>query len=412
MEEIRDKILSKIESYRDEMIELQRRLTAIPAMSPDYKDGKGEMEKALFFLDYLQKNGFVEIERYDAPDERVPEKVRANFVVRMKGKSSERKFCVMAHLDVVPPGNLKSWKGDPWILRIEGDSLIGRGTEDNHQGLISGLFAMKAFKDLNMQPEYDACLIVVSDEETGSKFGIDYVLKNSNLFGKEDLIVVPDAGIEDGSMIEVAEKSIVWIEIETTGKECHASTPALGINAHRASAELIVELDDLHKKYSKKDPVYDPPESTFEPTRKMTNVSNINTIPGTDVIFYDCRILPDYDVDDVIKFIRDKADKIEKKFNVKIQMKFPQLSKAAPPTPVKAPIVKMLTAAIKRIYNVEAKPMGIGGGTVAAFFRRHGYNAAVWSKILDIAHQPEESCSISNMVNDTKVFADVMLQKF
>jgi succinyl-diaminopimelate desuccinylase len=71
----------------------------------------------------------------------------------------------------------------------------------------------------------------------------------------------------------------------------------------------------------------------------------------------------------------------------------------------------MLTAAIKRVYGVEAKPMGIGGGTVAAFFRRYGYNAAVWSRILDTAHQPEESCSISNMINDTKVFADVMLQK-
>lgn len=411
MEEIRNKILSKIESYRDDMIELQRGLTAIQAMSPDYKDGKGEMEKALFFLDYLKRNGFTDIERYDAPDDRVPEKVRPNFIVQMKGKSSERKFCVMAHLDVVPPGNLKNWKGDPWTMRVDGDSLIGRGTEDNHQGLVSGLFAMKAFKDLGIEPEYDACLIVVSDEETGSKYGIDHVLKNSNFFGKDDLIIVPDAGVEDGSMIEVAEKSILWMEIETTGKECHASTPALGINAHRASAELIVELDDLHRKYSKKDPVYDPPESTFEPTRKLQNVSNINTIPGSDVIFYDCRILPDYDVDEVIQYFRDKADKIEKKFKVKIQFKFPQISKAAPPTPVKAPIVKMLSAAIKRVYNVEAKPMGIGGGTVAAFFRRHGYNAAVWSRILDIAHQPEESCSISNMINDTKVFADVMIQK-
>jgi succinyl-diaminopimelate desuccinylase len=411
MEEIRNKIFTQIESYRENMIDIQRQLTAIPAMSPDYKEGKGEMEKAKFLIEYLGKNGFGEIERYDAPDERVPEKARANFIVRLKGKSSARRFWVMAHLDVVPPGNLKGWKGDPWTLRIEGDSLIGRGTEDNHQGLVSGLFALKAFKDLGIEPECDACLIIVSDEETGSKYGIDHVLKNTDLFGKDDLIVVPDAGEASGAMIEVAEKSIVWMEIETTGKECHASTPALGINAHRASAELIVELDDLHKKYSKKDPVYDPPESTFEPTKKLANVGSINTIPGSDTIYYDCRILPDYDVDEVIAFFRDKMDKIEKKFGVKIKTKFPQISKAAPPTPVKAPIVKMLTAAIKRVYDVEAKPMGIGGGTVAAFFRRYGYNAAVWSRIVDTAHQPEESCSISNMVNDTKVFADVMLQK-
>lgn len=411
MEEIRNKIFAKIESYRDEMIEVQKQLTAIPAMSPDYKEGKGEMAKALWVINYLQENGFTEIERFDAPDERVPEKVRPNFIVRFKGKSSARRFWVMAHLDVVPPGSLKSWKSDPWIMRIEGDSLIGRGTEDNQQGLVSGLFALKAFKDLGIEQEFDAGLIIVSDEETGSKYGIDYVLKNSDLFGKDDLIVVPDAGEADGAMIEVAEKSIVWIEIETAGKECHASTPALGINAHRASAELIVELDELHKKYPARNPVYDPPESTFEPTKKLANVGSINTLPGTDTIYYDCRILPEYDVDEVLAFFREKADKVEKKFGVKIQMKYPQLSKAAPPTPVDAPIVRMLTSAIKRVYNVDGRPMGIGGGTVAAFFRRYGYNAAVWSRIVDTAHQPNESCSISNMINDTKVFADVMMQK-
>jgi succinyl-diaminopimelate desuccinylase len=172
-----------------------------------------------------------------------------------------------------------------------------------------------------------------------------------------------------------------------------------------------VELESLYKKFPERDEMYDTPESTFEPTKKLENVPSINVIPGEDVIFYDCRILPQYNTDDVIAYVRRKADDIEKKFGVEIEINFPQHVKAARPTPADAPIVQMLKKGIKDIYNAEAKPMGIGGGTVAAFFRRHGYNAAVWSTIDDTCHQPDESARISFMIADTKVFAHLMMQK-
>jgi succinyl-diaminopimelate desuccinylase len=56
--------------------------------------------------------------------------------------------------------------------------------------------------------------------------------------------------------------------------------------------------------------------------------------------------------------------------------------------------------------------VGVGAGTVAAVFRRHGYEAAVWSKINYKAHQPNECCRIDNMIGDAKVFAHLMLQTY
>jgi len=55
--------------------------------------------------------------------------------------------------------------------------------------------------------------------------------------------------------------------------------------------------------------------------------------------------------------------------------------------------------------------MGIGGGTVAAFFRKAGIPAAVWSTMDDTAHSPDEYCLVENMLNDAKVFAHVFLQE-
>ena len=121
--------------------------------------------------------------------------------------------------------------------------------------------------------------------------------------------------------------------------------------------------------------------------------------------------MPSYKVDQLLKEIRKICDEVEQEHQVKIDFETTQQEDAAPATPVDSPVVQNLTKAIKAVYQVDAVPMGIGGGTVAAVFRRNGFWAAVWSKIDDTCHQPNEYCVIDNMVNDAIVFAHVCLQK-
>ncbi|MEM1720031.1 MAG: M20/M25/M40 family metallo-hydrolase, partial [Desulfurococcaceae archaeon] len=59
---------------------------------------------------------------------------------------------------------------------------------------------------------------------------------------------------------------------------------------------------------------------------------------------------------------------------------------------------------------LEPKVGGIGGGTVAAFFRRIGIPAAVWSTVDETAHSPNEYCIIGNLVADAKVMAYLMVK--
>jgi len=80
---------------------------------------------------------------------------------------------------------------------------------------------------------------------------------------------------------------------------------------------------------------------------------------------------------------------------------------APSPTPATAPVVAALKKAVMNVTGREAKPMGIGGGTVAAFFREAGLPAAVWSTCPDTAHQPNEYCLISQVITDAKVFAAI-----
>lgn len=405
------KVFEKIDSYEEQMIELQKGLTAIPALGPT-NDGEGEIKKAEFLKDWLEKEiGFDSIEEYDSPDDRVPSGKRPNIIAIMKGKRSDRKIWVMAHMDVVPPGDLDLWNTDPYEVKVADGKIYGRGVEDNQHGIVTPVFALKALKELGIQPEYDVGLALVADEETGSEHGIQFLLKEHDVFGKNDFIIVPDAGVSDGTMIEIAEKSIYWLKVHTVGKQCHASTPEQGINAHKAAAHLITRLERLYEIYNQRDEVFDPPISTFEPTKKEANVPNVNTIPGDDVFYVDMRILPEIKIDEVHATVEKLAKEVEEEFGVTIEFSSPQREEAAPATPADAPVVKALAKAIKDVYNVEAKPMGIGGGTVAAFFRREGFNAVVWSKIDELAHQPNEYTKIENMIGDTKVFAHLFLQE-
>ncbi len=405
-----ERIKKRIDSYRDDMIRLQMELTAIPALAPE-NGGDGEDQKASHLMTYLDRAGFNDVQVFHAPDERVSSGHRPNLIAMLPGSSDTRKVWVLTHLDVVPPGERRFWKEDPYKAYVEDGRIVGRGTEDNQQDIIASLFAAKAFIDEGLIPKHSLGLAFVADEETGSEKGLKYLLRTApTLFSPHDFIVVPDAGNEEGTMIEVAEKSMLWVRFKTTGKQCHASRPALGRNAFLAASHLVVKLSGLYHAFNASDPLYKPPISTFEPTRKDANVPNINTIPGEDIFYLDCRILPSYPISRVLSEMRRMADEIENTFKVTVEISVVQEVEAPPPTPADAPIVRALEKAVKDVYGVRAYPVGIGGGTVAAPFRKEGFQAAVWCRIGHMAHQPNEYCLIENMIGNAKVYAHLCLQ--
>ncbi len=404
-------VFDTLKSYREDIIRIQTDLTAIPALGPE-NGGDGEAKKSEHIKSLLEDIGYDNMQEINAPDDRVPAGYRPNLLVTIKGKSDQKTIWIMSHMDVVPPGDLSLWKTDPYKVVEKDGILYGRGVEDNHQGFVSSYLAVKALRERNITPEYDVGLAIVADEEMGSGYGIDYVLEHhKDAFRPQDLIVIPDAGNPDGTMIEVAEKSILWVKCETQGKQTHGSTPEKGINAHNAAAHFIVKMNELYKLYDKNDPLFDPPISTFEPTKKENNVPNINTIPGEDIVYFDCRILPDYTVEEVQKQMRRWADDIEKQFGVTMKFSYPQLMRAPAPTPPDAPVALALKRAVKDVMGRDAKTMGIGGGTVAAYFRQVDLPAVCWATIDDTAHEPNESCRIDNVINDACVFVHLFLQE-
>jgi succinyl-diaminopimelate desuccinylase len=410
-EELFNKICKRIEYYKKDMIRLQIDLTSIPAISPE-NGGDGEDKKARFLFSTLQNFGFKNIIQLNAPDKRVSSCIRPNLISKIPGRNESPTAWILTHMDIVPPGEFTFWHQDPFKACVKDGRIYGRGVEDNQQDMVASIFAVKAILDEGIIPEKSIGLVFVSDEETSSQHGLSFLISHKmNPFKKRDIIVVPDSGNEKGSLIEVAEKSMLWLRFKTIGKQSHGSRPSSGKNAFLAASHLVVELNKLHHEFCATDPLYDPPISTFQPTKKEANVPNINTIPGEDVFYMDCRILPQYSLTNLIDRIRCMADDIQNDFGVTVEITPIQQIQAPSPTSHNAPVVIALQKAIKAVYSVNATLAGVGAGTVAAFLRREGYPVAVWSKVTQTAHHPNENCLITNMIGNAKVYAHLFLQK-
>ena len=143
--------------------------------------------------------------------------------------------------------------------------------------------------------------------------------------------------------------------------------------------------------------------------KKEANVENINTVPGKDVFYVDCRVLAEYPLTDVLDAVAQLGREIEAIYGVQIEYETVQQEQAAPATSPAAEIARRLSEAIAATHNVAPQPRGIGGGTVAAFLRRRGFEAAVWATLMHNAHQPNEKALVSNCLADAKVIARMLL---
>lgn len=401
-----------LENSRPDIVELQTLLTSIPAMAPE-SGGDGEWNKCAALKKWLMDRGFEEnqFEQFDAPDSRVSAGVRPNLMLTVPGKKQQAVF-VMAHLDVVPPGNLDLWHSDPWkaVYDEKNDRITGRGVEDNQQGLVSGVIAALALLKNKIVPEFTVKLFFMADEEFGSEYGMKFLLReHRELFKKDDLILIPDGGDPEGKTVEIAEKNILWLRLHTLGLQSHGSMPQKGKNAHLAACDLALRLNDLENFFNARNELFNPPFSTFQPTKKEGNVDTVNIIPGDDVFYMDCRILPQYTLEEVRLEIKRRVLEVEKKYGVKVEIEEPQ-KQQSPATPADSPVVVKLMQAIKAAHGFEAVPVGIGGGTVGAELRSLGFHAAIWSTIEEVCHQPDEYSILGNAIADAQTLCALFLQ--
>ena len=313
--ELKD-ILSMIDRSREDMVDVMSEMIRIPALAP-INGGDGEGERADMLTGYL--NGYDSIVRVDVPDDHDPKVLRPNILAKKNGKGKGTVW-IVAHMDTVPAGDLKDWGTDPFEPVVKDGKIYGRGTEDNGQAIISAMFASKFIPKEELS-KMSIGIAYVADEETSSKMGIDHLIKEGH-FSEDDVFIVPDWGSPEGDLIDVAEKNLIWLQFNVTGRSTHGSTPNKGINAFKVGTRFMTDLvGRFEKEFSERDDVFDPPFSTFEPTKSPGTVMNVNTIPGNFEFSMDIRVLPEHSLDDVAALAKNVASEYERETGVRIDIK-------------------------------------------------------------------------------------------
>ena len=393
-------ILKKIDASRDDMISDMTAMIRIPAIGP-LNGGRGEGHRADRVMGFLK--GFDSVERIDVKDLHDSTVMRPNILAKKNGLGKGTVW-VISHLDTVLPGDLDEWKTPPYEPVVKDGKIYGLGTEDNGQAIISSIYAAKFFPSGKLTKR-SIGLAIVADEETTSAMGIEHLI-NAGLFGPDDVFIVPDWGVPGGTMVEVAEKHLVWLKFAVEGRQTHGSTPQKGLNAYRVSARMLVDImDKLEKKYTDSDPIFRPPASTFEPTKSIATVGNVNTIPGYHEFWLDIRLLPSYDPDELVAYAKSVGAEWAKKTGATITVTVEQRTRSGKPSDTDCAEFRALRDSISSVTGKKPETVGVGGGTCANFFRLAGYNAYVWQCGGGSLHQPNEYCDLDNLITDAKVFA-------
>ena len=409
-------ILRDLAKQRTEVITIQRELVSRPAIGPE-AGGEGEEAKAAWLLRLLKEKNITEIERVDSVDRTKSldpasgkRDVRPNIIVRHAGAAGLEKgrtLWVICHLHVAAPGPLELWEGSPWTLRVEGDTLYGRGVMDNYQSITAALLLFESLSKNGVTPPMNLGLVLHSQNS-----GFRHVLETKpELFKPDDLFLVPDHGNPQGTVMGTAEKGMLWLKLTITGQQGHAATAPYVSSALVAGSRLIASLPELDKEFPARDPLFAIPASTFVATRAFTGDDGLNAISAEYTLYLDCRFVPPYAPDDVEQGVRRFADAVAKEHSVSVAVERLAAWPALPPTPADSPaalaLARAVTAQMPR--NKTIRPEGLGTTTAASLLRAKGFFAVSWAKIDPARRQnANESALIGDHLDEAGVLARIL----
>jgi len=191
-------------------------------------------------VDTLAFEGYLEFikRKYPLVDSLLHPEVFNKFslLYRWEGKdTSLLPVILMAHYDVVPPGDTMEWERDPFSGLNDGTFIWGRGTLDDKAAMISILEAVEKLLAEGFVPRRTIYLSFGHDEEIGGERGalaIASFLKNKNV--KAEYVLDEGMAVTEGmvpmiknsvALVGTSEKGYLSVKLTAEMSGGHSSTP-------------------------------------------------------------------------------------------------------------------------------------------------------------------------------------------
>jgi len=321
---------------------------------------------------------------------------RSSVLARLKGSGELPALFFNGHLDVVPPGE-GVWAHDPFGADVVDGKLWGRGSADMKGGLAAILTMGKLIAKAQLRLRGDLIITATADEEAGMTGG-------QRLATRTDLGDIQAAIIAEPTNLHIglAERGVLWLQLETLGKTAHGSTPYLGRNAITMMITLLTEFEQLAIPFS-------PHPILGDFTRSVNTITGgvkTNVVPDHCTVTIDMRTVPDQDHYTIIRMVEHLIAQLSQhdplfKASVKKLQEHPSVE-----TSPNEPVVKQFERAIAQATGREATQAIVRFATEAAIYVPVLGVPAIICGPGDpaLAHQPNEYVEIEQLVQATRIY--------
>ena len=276
-------------------------------------------------------------------------------------------FCFAGHTDVVPPGDAKLWRHDPFAAVIENGTLYGRGAADMKSAVAA--FAAAAARYLATGKPYGSISFLITGDEEGIAInGTQKMLGWLKEQGERlDHCVVgePTSTARAGDTIKIGRRGSMNTRVTVRGTQGHVAYPHQAANPLPAMAALVSRLssDVLDQGNAHFDP------STLAFTTIDTGNAATNVIPAEVHGGFNIRFTDQHTPASLQKRIADAVAATGKEFGCEIETVF-QVSGVSFLTKPGA-FTELLANAAQKVTGARPDYSTTGGTSDARFIKDH-----------------------------------------
>ena len=384
---------------KNEHLELAQRLINKKSITPK-DDGAINV-----LIKYLEKQDFkcysLEFSSLNNKDEK--ETVKNLFAIKYAKNKNAPTLCFAGHTDVVPIGDKKNWKHDPFSGVIKNNILYGRGAADMKAAIAAWSFACSSYIKNDQKQDISLAFMITGDEEGNATNGTIKIiewLKKKDIKISHCLVGEPTNPNYIGEMIKIGRRGSLNLKIKIKGKLGHVAYPHLAKNPLPIISLVCSKISKIS--FSKKSKAF--PLSNLEITSINSNNTATNVIPETAEANLNIRYNPAYKYSDII----DKIDKVCKQVtkNYKIEI----ISSSEPFYTKPEKFIDALIEAIKVTCKKEPV-LSTTGGTSDARFIKNICPVIEFGALGKTMHQINENISISDFNKLCKTY-ELFIKKY
>ena len=329
------------------------------------------------------------------------EKVLNLFSILKNSNKNNRTLCFAGHTDVVPPGDLDSWKYDPFVPKVTKERIYGRGASDMKGAIAAWINACENVLSKN-NLNFSLALMITGDEEGVAENGTKKIvswIKKKKIKIDHCIVGEPTNPNSIGDMVKIGRRGSLSLKIKVFGKSGHVAYPHLAKNPMQYVSKICNDLCNLSlNKKSKNFPV-----SNLEITSIDTGNNASNVIPFSCEISLNIRFNNSYSGKEILNIIKKICNRYNCKSNIKV------ISKNDPFYTNPDSFVK---AFVKSVKNVTTKNpiLSTTGGTSDARFIKDICPVIEFGSVGKTMHQVNENILIKDLVSLQKIYEDFILR--